>query len=203
MILIDTLIFDLSEVLIFGLKGVEYTLAEELHLPAHDVLMAMLGEPFSALMRGQFSERDYLTGVLERTAWPISLGTMQEVIRANMLQRVPGSIELLHELAQRHPLYLVSDHATEWVEALLPQHPFLDLFQERFWSCELGSIKRDPETFPLVLDQIGHSAKDCLFVDDNPENIASAARSGIPGIVFEDADTLRGEFQSRGLLIRT
>jgi len=189
-------------VLIFGLKGVEYTLAEELHLPAHDVLMAMLGEPFSTLMRGQLSEREYLTGVLERTAWPIPLVTMQEVIRANMLQRIPGSVELLYELAQHHPLYLVSDHATEWVEALLPQHPFLNLFQERFWSCELGSIKRDPETFPVVLDRIGRAAGDCLFVDDNPKNIASAARSGIEGILFEDADTLRREFQSRGLLAR-
>ena len=199
--MIDTVVFDLSDVLIFGLKGVEFVIGQRLGLQARDVLQAMLGEPFDALMRGQLSEVDYLQGILEREKWPMPLAEIQALIRHNMRQRIPGSVELLHDLAPHCRLYLLSDHATEWVEDLLPEHTFLGLFTERFWSCELGSIKRDPQTFPLVLDRIGRPAYDCLFVDDNPKNVAAAAASSIEGIVFEDALILRREFAQRGLLV--
>jgi FMN phosphatase YigB (HAD superfamily) len=107
---------------------------------------------------------------------------------------------LLRRLAARYDLVLVSDHAFEWVDHIRRVHPFLGLFRQHFFSCDLGRIKRDPGTFDHVLREIDRAPERCFFIDDNPKNIAAAAEAGIAGVVFESAAQLEAELRRRGLL---
>ncbi len=70
--MIQTIIFDLSEVLIAGLLGIEKTLAKQLALPEAQVISAFGGTSLDDLLCGSISEELYLEQIIERQGWPIS-----------------------------------------------------------------------------------------------------------------------------------
>src|SRR5436305_1202527 len=70
---IRVIIFDLSEVLIAGLCGVEESLALRFRRPGPEILSAFGGELLIRLCRGEISEDFYLESIIANNAWEISL----------------------------------------------------------------------------------------------------------------------------------
>ena len=195
-----TLIFDLSEVLIAGLLGIEKPLAARLQIDEQAVLPAFAGQLLEDLCCGRLSEDEYLARILQRQQWNITVPEVKRIIRDNFHHRVPGMEELVTQLAHRHELMLLSDHAAEWVAYIRSIHPWLSVFQARFFSFELKQTKRDSSTFRQVLEAIGHKPEHCFLVDDSALNLSAAASIGIPGVRFTSADALARELAARGLL---
>ena len=195
-----TLIFDLSEVLIAGLLGIEKPLAARLQIDEQTVLPAFAGQLLEDLCCGRLSEDEYLARILQRQQWSITAPEVKRIIRDNFHHRVPGMEELVSLLARQHELILLSDHAAEWVAYIRDVHPWLRIFQARFFSFELQQTKREPSTFRLVLDAIKRRPEDCLLVDDRAPNLGVAAAIGIRGICFASAAALARELAARGLL---
>ena len=195
-----TLIFDLSEVLIAGLLGIEKPLAARLQIDEQTVLPAFAGQLLEDLCCGRLSEDEYLARILQRQQWEIAPSEVKRIIRDNFHHRVPGMEELVSRLARKHELILLSDHAAEWVAYIRGIHPWLSVFQARFFSFELKQTKREPSSFRLVLDAIGRKPEQCLLVDDRTPNLNAAASIGIPGIRFTSAEALARELTARGLL---
>ena len=54
-----------------------------------------------------------------------------------------------------------------------------------------GLVKPDPRLFQVLLDRYQLKAEECLFIDDNPDNVAAAKGMGMQGIVFNGAEDLR------------
>lgn len=198
--MIQTLIFDLSEVLIAGLLGIEEPLATRLNIDAKAILPAFAGQPLHELFCGRLSEDQYLTQLVQHQQWHISLDSLKRIIRENFHRRVPGMVELLPRLEQQYELILLSDHAVEWVDYIHTFHPFLHLFKTQFFSFELNQTKQEPSTFQKVLRALDRQPEQCLVVDDSAKNLSAAATVGLPGIHFTTAETLVSEFVSRGIL---
>lgn len=72
-------------------------------------------------------------------------------------------------------------------------------FTHLTWSCELNTAKPDPAIYQHTLDKLGVAAKEAIFVDDVPANIAAARALGIDGIVFTSVNQLRLDLETRGL----
>jgi hypothetical protein len=106
--MITTLIFDLSEVLIAGLIGIEKPLAEKLQTPEEVVLSAFGGKLLEDLCRGKISEKHYLTKIIELQGWNISIQTLKTLIRENLGRRIPGMVEILQQLKPQYQLILLS-----------------------------------------------------------------------------------------------
>jgi HAD superfamily hydrolase (TIGR01509 family) len=193
---IDIIVFDLSEVLIRGLLGVENGLAQELNVPASTVLPALAGPDLRALFEGKLSEHEYLDRCIRAQGWPITRERVKQVIRENFQHEVEGMPALVACLAaRRFRLALLSDHAREWVEHIHAVHPFLRVFPQRLYSFDLGDVKQDLQTFQAALESLSVAASRCLFVDDNPANVETARAVGIQGIVFSDAGQLRAALE--------
>ena len=65
-------------------------------------------------------------------------------------------------------------------------------------SCEVGMRKPDPDIYVLVCSQLGLTPKDCLFLDDHPENIGGALAVGLDALlVSEDFEAAVAEVRSR------
>lgn len=188
-----TLIFDLSEVLIAGLLGIEKPLAARLQIDQQSILPAFAGQLLEDLCCDRISEDQYLARILRQQQWNLPAPEVKRIIRDNFHQRVPGMEELVARLARQHDLILLSDHAAEWVAYIRGIHPFLETFQARFFSFELKQTKREPSTFEKVLAAIGRRPDDCLLVDDSALNVRAAAAAGLPGIRFTSADALARE----------
>jgi HAD superfamily hydrolase (TIGR01509 family) len=196
----NILIFDLSEVLIAGLYGVQHELAETLSRPEAEILDAFHGECFEQLLTGRIDEESYLAQVLARAGWPLRVPDLQAAIRRNLDREVEGMAALLADLAPRAELVLLSDHAREWIAYIRGVHPILGLFRRTFFSFDVGTLKHEPATFAAVLRALDCPPADCLFVDDNPANLRAAAAAGIDGILFRDAAHLAAELRARQLL---
>ena len=54
-----------------------------------------------------------------------------------------------------------------------------------------GLVKPDPRLFQVLLNRYQLKADECIFVDDNPDNVAAASGMGMRGIVFVGAEELR------------
>jgi len=192
-----TLIFDLSEVLIAGLIGIERPLAARLHLEPAAILKVFEQHGLHELCRGRLSEDAYLAGILKRQGWPLARAELKAIIRRNFRRRIPGMIALLPRLARRYELVLLSDHGKEWAAHIRRIHPWLRIFPRQFFSFELHRTKREPATFRQVAAALGRSPDECLLIDDRAANIAAAAAAGMPGLRFTSAGALAREL--RGL----
>ena len=193
-------IFDLSEVFIAGLPGVEKRISRKLSIPEDGLLENFGGDPLFQVLEGRISEASYLGGILDRTGWNLDLVSLKRMLRENFHVQIEGSLDILSDVARTHPVAMLSDHVREWVRYIESIHSFLDLFDERFYSCDLGKTKYDPTVFRDVLNLLGYDPQECLFVDDRIQNVRNAESVGLPSIHFRDAAQLRGDLESRQVL---
>jgi FMN phosphatase YigB (HAD superfamily) len=196
------LVFDLSEVLIAGLLGVEEKLAPAAGVLERDILAALGGEGLRELCCGEVTEDAYLQNVLDESQWPVTAEKLKRHIRANFHWKIGGMKELVVSLAQRHRLALYSDHAREWIEYILQIHPFLGAFESKVFSFELGLTKGMPGAFDKMLKRLGLDGDgECIYVDDNPTNVRHASDAGMQGLLFSSAGTLAAALRGLGVAV--
>jgi putative hydrolase of the HAD superfamily len=68
---------------------------------------------------------------------------------------------------------------------------WLDEFEVKVWSCELGTVKPDPAIYRHCLDALGCVASRTLFFDDRPNNVEAARELGMEAHIFESARQTR------------
>ncbi|SEJ49482.1 putative hydrolase of the HAD superfamily [Dyadobacter sp. SG02] len=114
-----------------------------------------------------------------------------------LLDLPPERVELLKKLATQYRLFLLSNtssiHITQVnkiLEASTGVEKLGDLFETVFLSYEMGLMKPDPRIYQEVLDKAGLKAEETLFLDDNADNIRSAAQLGIDTIHVQKPVTI-------------
>lgn len=85
--------------------------------------------------------------------------------------------------AAGYPIALLSNDSPALLEKL--HHlQIADLFQPLVISALIGVMKPDPLAYQSVLTQLGYQAKNAIFIDDMPANIAGAEAVGIHAIRY-------------------
>ena len=56
---------------------------------------------------------------------------------------------------------------------------FSDYFENWYYSCRIGKRKPDQEIFEFVLSENGLIPSETLFIDDSPQHIEGAKKTGI------------------------
>jgi HAD superfamily hydrolase (TIGR01509 family) len=87
---------------------------------------------------------------------------------------------------QGHPIYLLSNWDPYSFGKL--QERFPELFQlcdGSVISGDCGLLKPDPKIYMTLLEKYNLQAKDCLFLDDQRENVIAAQKLGITSVLIE------------------
>ncbi len=198
--MIKNIIFDLSEVIISGYRGIEEVVLESQYGTSEkqkllktkvDLDSKREDEIFVNLLKGTLTEEEYLNEVLESKNWNVSIEKLKTVIRSNLNKPIPGTMEIIKELKGKYQLILFSDHAREWMQYIEEKNEDLKIFDKKIFSYDIGAVKSDRQTFRRVLEQANIVADETLFIDDYEKNVKNAEVIGIHGIVFENADQLR------------
>ncbi len=198
--MIKNIIFDLSEVIISGYRGIEEVVLESQYGTSEkqkllktkvDLDSKREDEIFVNLLKGTLTEEEYLNEVLESKNWNVSIEKLKTVIRSNLNKPIPGTMEIIKELKGKYQLILFSDHAREWMQYIEEKNEDLKIFDKKIFSYDIGAVKSDRQTFRRVLEQANIVADETLFIDDYEKNVKNAEAIGIHGIVFENADQLR------------
>jgi putative hydrolase of the HAD superfamily len=103
----------------------------------------------------------------------------------------PDSIEVLADLkAGGAKLALLSNAGPDF-GSYLRHGPLGDFFVACYVSGELGLLKPHPEIYQHVLDDLGISVAETVFIDNREANVRGAQALGITGHLFTDVTALR------------
>jgi putative hydrolase of the HAD superfamily len=103
----------------------------------------------------------------------------------------PDTIEVLADLkAGGTRLALLSNAGPDY-GSYFRQGPLGGFFEACYVSGELNLLKPHPEIYRYVLGDLGISAAEAVFVDNNEANVRGAEAVGITGCVFTGVPALR------------
>ncbi|MGC9454691.1 MAG: HAD family hydrolase [Phycisphaerae bacterium] len=119
----------------------------------------------------------------------------------NVFEGLYDGIErLLDDLASHMRLAALTNtnelHTVEWKRLYADA---LSRFEAMFISHELGARKPEPESYHVVLQHLGESPENVVFVDDRTENVTAAVRLGMRGILVDDPADIRESFRQLGV----
>ena len=199
---IKGIIFDLSEVLLTGIKNTGIVLAEKHRLedikavvswtPIRTPLVVPLVEE---LFHGDVSEDEYISSVLREYPMLGQHGWLKDHI-LNNFKEVEGTREIILKLRSRgYKMALLSVHAKEWIEYCEKKFDFHKLFDVLCYSYVTKVSKPDPASFQNALKALDAGPEECIFIDDSQVNIDAAQRLGIFSILFTTATDLERELK--------
>ena len=110
--------------------------------------------------------------------------------------QVPGMEALVRDLKKRgYGLYGLTNWSRETFPLVRDRYPVLGLLDGMVVSGEEMTAKPGPGLYRILLERFGLRAEECLFIDDNPVNIAGGEAVGIRGLVFRDAEQVRSDLK--------
>jgi putative hydrolase of the HAD superfamily len=103
----------------------------------------------------------------------------------------PGTIEVLADLKAGGTRLALLSNAGPDFGSYFRHGPLGDFFTACYVSGELGLLKPQPEIYQHVLDDLGISAGEAVFIDNREANVRGAQALGITGHPFTDVTALR------------
>ena len=177
--------------------------AHEAELPALAGLSAQAwGEGFrhieTALGTGQLSKAEAFEQILRASGAEPRPGQVRALVdrdRELLLRSArlyDDSLPFLRALKARGIKIAIVSNCSEHTRDLLESNGVADLADALVLSYEVGAEKPAAEIFTRALDQLGVTAPDAVFVDDQPPYCAGAAALGITAVQI-----VRGELDGK------
>jgi glucose-1-phosphatase len=113
---------------------------------------------------------------------------------------VPGMDDLVRTVAPKVPLGLLSNTNPLHFDLCLESLSGLQFIPSHFLSYRLKSLKPEPSIFEQTIDLLHLDPHDVLYIDDIPENIETAKRSGLNGHLFVGHAELAALLSETGLI---
>jgi epoxide hydrolase-like predicted phosphatase len=101
----------------------------------------------------------------------------------------PGIVRLLHRLRGAYKLAVLSNNPpglAQWLD----DWGVLEMFDEIFCSGDEGLVKPDMAAFQVVLERLGVTAEQAVFIDDTIDHVQAARTLGLRGILFTTVEAL-------------
>jgi putative hydrolase of the HAD superfamily len=185
---IKNIIFDLGGVIIN--LDIPKTISEFNKLtnkPFESIYSQLQQTPiFDLFDKGQINETDFFIELNKSLDNPLTDKQLLNAWNAMLLDFPIHRLELLNQLKHRYRIFLLSNtnetHITRFEKDLYQQHGFKNLepfFEKVYYSCRIGMRKPDREIFDFVLNENTLNASETIFIDDSPQHIDGALKTGI------------------------
>ena len=201
--IIKNIIFDLSEVIIFGYHKTEEIIEKNTNIKAEEILAKRreVEDKFLEAMRGKYTEDEYIEELIKNTNWNVKKDIIKKSIRQNLDRKIEGTMKIIEKLKEKYNLILLSDHIQEWAEYILSTNKELEIFKRKYFSYEYGMLKEDEGTFKYILEKENILPSETIFIDDYITNVQMANRVGIKGIIFENAKQLEKQLKEMNIIL--
>lgn len=177
----DGILFDLDGTLWNALEGIcaawNLALAEELPALAGQVtpdrLMPHMGKVLPDIVRSLFpgAPPDGLARALDRCC-----AIENQYLAAHGGVLYPGVAETLPVLAERFPLFIVSNCQAGYIEAFFAAHGLQNYFRD--WACPGSTGRPKADNIRLVAERNGLARP--LYVGDTQADLNAAGAAGVP-----------------------
>jgi putative hydrolase of the HAD superfamily len=103
-------------------------------------------------------------------------------------------IPLVDSLRERgYRVYFLSNMSEHVMGSNPEAYDFVDHMDGGVFSCHVRLIKPDPAIFHALFDKYGLTPEECLFVDDQPDNIWASKKLGMKAIRYRDPEQLAAD----------
>jgi putative hydrolase of the HAD superfamily len=135
-----------------------------------------------------------------------SAAAVDEVVQLwDRFEAEPVVVDLIQQLRKAGiACHLATNQQSYRRATMQDERHYGDLFDQTFYSCDLGVAKPDPAYFHAILDSVGKQGSSVLFIDDNEPNIKGALTAGLHAELYdlsEGTDALRALLTRYGLPI--
>ena len=123
---------------------------------------------------------------------PTQVERIAEMETLMWLRVNPEALALAREIkAQGVRIAILSNMPHDLLAYVRREFDWLDEFEVKVWSCELGVTKPDFAIYRHCIDALGCEAERTLFFDDRPNNVEAARKLGMEAHIFESARQAR------------
>lgn len=198
---VRAVLFDFGGVLADeGFRKGLHTIADEQDLDADEITALGMDCVYeSGYVLGKGTAADFWALMRARAGVAGRSAELSEVILSRFVVR-PWMLDLVRRLRARRYITGILSDQTDWLDQLDARYHFLALFDHVFSSFRLGKGKRDPSLFDDVVQALGLSPVQVLFIDDDSGNVARARSRGLHSHLYTGRDRL--EEVLTGLLSR-
>ncbi len=99
-------------------------------------------------------------------------------------------VELINRMKKFYPVGLLTNSPSGFVRSVLGTNKIEDLFDPVLVSSEEGCAKPAADIYRLMLSRMNCTAREAVFVDDNPRNIDAAKELGFSVVLYESRESL-------------
>ena len=150
--------------------------------------------------QGRFTAEQYLQGMTERLGVAVARAEWLAARKAAMTPD-PGMLALARALGRRVEIAMLTNNGPvlrAHIGEVFPE--VIEVFGARaFFSCEFGAGKEAPRVFALLLDRIGGTPAETLFIDDSAGYIENGRAAGLNVHHFRGISPLRAQLSALGL----
>ena len=116
-----------------------------------------------------------------------------------MIREMPDTVKILYDLKKRFKLYGLTNWSAETFPLALERFGFLRALDGIVVSGEVGLIKPDVAIFQRLLATFDLRPGECVFIDNNRDNVEAAGLLGFMAIQFTTAGALEAELAYIGV----
>lgn len=201
---LPTIVFDFGGVISGPPFEILNQYGDSLGLPAGTLESFFIDDPvFSAVERGEATTAEFFLSMGQRCQ--AAHGIRIDIRRASeILQNArtlrPEMVQLIEELRQSHTLAMLTNNVKEnedWLPNAFPPGTFTHIIN----SATVGLRKPDPAIYAYLLDLLGVTGPEVVYIDDFEVNLPPAAALGIRTVLFESPTQVRSELIRHGALL--
>lgn len=110
---------------------------------------------------------------------------------------LPGSIDLLKELKfMGYGIYGLTNWSAEKIGYAFANYSFFSLFDGIVVSGVEKVVKPDRKIYEILLERYSLKPGECVFIDDNPDNVDMAKVLGINAIRFDNIGNVKEHLET-------
>lgn len=110
---------------------------------------------------------------------------------------LPGSIDLLKELkSMGYGIYGLTNWSAEKIGYAFANYSFFSLFDGIVVSGVEKVVKPDRKIYEILLERYSLKPGECVFIDDNPDNVDMAKVLGINAIRFDNIGNVKEHLET-------
>lgn len=102
----------------------------------------------------------------------------------------PDVLDIVRRLKSQYCTVLHSDNFEVLVSVIKKDSRITGLFENMFFSNEIGFTKDEESSFRHILENIGKKGEECVFIDDKEKNLVAPAKVGIHTLLFKGPEQL-------------
>ena len=181
-------------------KGIDNLDSLHMHLLNNNI--------YFGLETGHVSEQRFRDEIKSIIGREVSDQEIDDAWNAIILDIPTERVKLLENIRKNYSTYLLSNtniihfnYYNRYFAETFGYGSLAELFEEAYFSHEMGLRKPDPEIYKRVLEDRQLVPEETLFIDDNKDNIEAAQKLGIQGYHLQEGTELTSLFQKDLLVI--